>query len=114
VALRDDVRAGNGTDAALNARIVAALKPTHVGRAPDLTGSWDDLIGFMNTLPGVRWRMGHTRLGVSPGGETLQFEVAITINDGAVRFPPVERSDLPGNADEKRAVIQAILIAKGL
>ena len=114
MALRDDVRAGKGRDAALNDRLKTALVPDRVGPAPDFTGSWDAIMDLMETLPGVRYRIGASRLGVLRKGETQDFECAITTDDGSVRFAPVARKDLPGDIDNKRVVLEAILIAKGL
>ena len=115
MALSDDVRAGKGRDDVLNDRVVEALKPGVVGTKPGLLTSWDDLFTFAASLPGVRLRLGHDRLGRTPGIEPLLFEAAVTLNDGADRFDPVAAADPTVDQDVwRRVFVEALLRARGL
>ena len=108
MALRDDIRGGTGRDATLDSRVVTAVNPAHTGRVPDLTGDWNDLLSWVDSLPGVKWRMGHDRMGPPRDGEPDAFYVAISTNNGANRFAPVT------STDKRRALIEAIVIAFGV
>jgi len=111
--LSDEVKAGKGRDASLNDRVVSALRPDIVGTKPDILHDWNALMTFKNSLPGVKYRIGWDRLGVTPKGESNRFEVAISTDHGVNRYDPISTTEMSDDA-ERRTFLAALLKAKGL